>query len=184
MSKPHNTNLCKNAAPNLSSDVRNNDKQHGDLHTSNTSLNNNPNNEAPSPQRKSTTIPVRITNRGHVTPNRTEPFQSRKKYVRSYAHNNNYGPLSSTNLNESNLDFVRTVPVRKPKYPCLPRKISRKQNPILPVSLLDIPVQNSGNHANKHNLIQIPIQTNINSNSRPSFTRPKLTSPINSRLPT
>jgi hypothetical protein len=43
-SKPHNTNLCKNAAPNLSSDVRNNDKQHGDLHTSNTSLNNNPNN--------------------------------------------------------------------------------------------------------------------------------------------
>ena len=32
-SKPHNTNLCKNAAPNLSSDVRNNDKQHGDLHT-------------------------------------------------------------------------------------------------------------------------------------------------------
>jgi hypothetical protein len=109
-SKPHNTNLCKNAAPNLSSDVRNNDKQHSDLHTSNTSLNNNPNNEAPSPQRKSTTIPVRITNRGHVTPNRTEPFQSRKKYVRSYAHNNHYGPLSSTNLNESNVDCFRTVP--------------------------------------------------------------------------
>ncbi|CAB3996915.1 Hypothetical predicted protein [Paramuricea clavata] len=113
--KPHNTNLCKNAAPNLSSDVRNNDKQHGDLHTSNTSLNNNPNNEVPSPQRQNSTIPVRITNRGHVTPNRTEPFQTRKKYVRSCAHNNqrsnggplgsHYGPLCSTNLNESNVDF-------------------------------------------------------------------------------
>jgi hypothetical protein len=65
---PHNTNLCKNAAPNLSSDVRNNDKQHGDLHTFNISLNNSeaPNSEAPSPQRKSTTIPVRITNTVHV----------------------------------------------------------------------------------------------------------------------
>ena len=51
-----------------------------------------------------------------------------------------------------------------------PENIER-QNPILPVSLLDIPVQISKNHANKHNLIQIPIQTNINSNSRPSFTR-------------
>ena len=46
-----------------------------------------------------------------------------------------------------------------------------RQNPILPVSLLDIPVQNRGNHANRHNLIQISKQTNINLNSRPSFTR-------------
>ena len=51
-----------------------------------------------------------------------------------------------------------------------PENIER-QNLILPVSLLDIPVQNRGIHANRHNLIQIPIQTNINSNSRPSFTR-------------
>ena len=41
----------------------------------------------------------------------------------------------------------------------------------LPVSLLDIPVKNRGNYANRHNLIQIPMQTNININSRPSFTR-------------
>ena len=101
-----------------------NDKQHGNLHTCNTSLNNNFN-----------TIPVRITNRGHVTSNRTESFQNRKKHVRSYAHNNqgsnggplgsHYGPLCSTNLNESKVDFFRTEPVRKPKDPCLPRKISR-----------------------------------------------------------
>ena len=32
-------------------------------------------------------------------------------------------------------------------------------------------MQNRGNYANRHNLIQIPIQTNINLNSRPSFTR-------------
>ncbi len=129
-SKLHNTNLCKDAAPNRSSNVRNNDKQHGDLHTSNTSLNNNPNIEAPGPQQK---IPVRITNRGHVTSNRTE--QSRKKRVRSYVHNNqrsnggplgsHYGSLSSTDLHESNADFFRTVPVRKQKDPCLPQKISR-----------------------------------------------------------
>ena len=129
-SKLHNTNLCRDAAPNRSSNVRNNDKQHGDLHTSNTSLNNNPNIEALGPQQK---IPVRITNRGHVTSNRTE--QSRKKRVRSYVHNNqrsnggplgsHYGSLSSTDLHESNADFFRTVPVRKQKDPCLPRKISR-----------------------------------------------------------
>ena len=82
-----------------------------------------------------------------------------------------YGPLCNTNLNEAKGDFFRTVPVRKPKDLCLPRKISRDKNPILPVSLLDIPVQNRGNYANRHNLIQIPIQTNINLNSRPSFTR-------------
>ena len=67
---------------------KSNDKQHGNLHTSNTSLNNNSDNEAPSPNRQNIAIPVRITNRGHVTPNRTEPFQTRKKHVRSYAHNN------------------------------------------------------------------------------------------------
>ena len=114
---------------------KSNDKQHGNLHTSNTSLNNNSNNEVPSPNRQNIAIPVRITNRGHVTPNRTEPFQTRKKHVRSYAYNNqrsnggplgsHYGPLCSTNLNESKVDFFRTVPVRKPKDPCLPRKISR-----------------------------------------------------------
>ena len=103
---------------------KSNDKQHGNLQISDTSLNNNFNNEVPSPNRQNIAIPVPITNRGHVTSNRTEPFQTRKKHVRSYAHNNqrsnggplgsDYGPLCSTNLNESKVDFFRTEPVRKP----------------------------------------------------------------------
>ncbi len=152
-SKLHNTNLCKNAAPNRSSNVRNNDKQHGDLHTSNTSLNNNPNIEAPGPQQK---IPVRITNRGHVTSNRTE--QSRKRRVRSYAHNNQRS------------FFVQYMCGNR-KIPACPGKYRETKSYSTGFITRYIPVQNSGNRANKYNLIQIPIQTNINSNSRPFSTR-------------
>ena len=73
---------------------KSNDKQHGNLHTSNTSLNNNSNNEVPSPNRQNIAIPVRITRTSnrtiehHRTSNRTEPFQTRKKHVRSDAHYN------------------------------------------------------------------------------------------------
>ena len=62
-----------------------------------------------------------------------------------------------------------------------PENIER-QNPILPVSLVDIPVQNRGHHINRHNLIQIPIQTNINSNPRPSFTRSQTNVPYKLKI--
>ena len=117
----------------------------------------------------------------HVTPNRTEPFQTRKKHVRSYAHNNqrsnggplgsHYGSLCSTNLNESKVDFFRTEPVRKPKDHVCPGKYRETKSYSTGFITRYIPVQNRGNYANRHNLIQIPIQTNINLNSRSSFTR-------------
>ncbi len=83
-SKPHNTNLCKNAAPNLSSNVRNNDKQHGDLHTSNTSLNNNPNIEAPGPQQ---IIIICVTYRPPDCPLNCIQDDFRQNYVRALSMN-------------------------------------------------------------------------------------------------